>query len=123
MAFTERPYFRIVTGGVGLTANDTKTEFTLGEKLEYNINITDQASATVPVSGIGPVKFISFESVSAFTVTISTAGDPLVFGVDKVFLFTPTANFMAGVTGVEVSTASTTAQEVRVKVIGTVVTA
>lgn len=127
MAIVQTPTIRTVISGDGITALDKSTTFTLLEKLETTRQLIDtEGDVEIDFSYIDKVKSFYFESTGVFTVTIEHTSDDLIpvvstipFEVDGgVFRFDPTAAMQTAITGLTLSTSSTTAISVNIRIYG-----
>ena len=77
--------------------------WTLQEKLCYDITLNDD-SKVITFAHISDMKSISFSGDGTFIVAITAGGNTISFEIDSgIFLFTPTAVFMATVTQIQIT--------------------
>ena len=119
MATTNPNLIVSLTGDTFVTKLDKEKSWSGGTKLEQNYSIRDtDGSQVIDISDLENITMMIFESSSAFTVSITAGGSTLAIPVDNIFLFDPTATFVATITNISISTTLTTDITIQVRIYG-----
>ena len=110
---------RRITGYGSVTALNATTSWTYSDKLEVDfVGNSSDGARTIDLTNINDIVFMSFESDSAFTLTITAGGNTIAFGVNDIFEFSPTDVFEATITSLTVTSLSASDTTISVRLYG-----
>jgi hypothetical protein len=116
MAIAQNPSFRIILSGDNITAVDSSTSFTLGQKVEIINSIKDtDGDVAIELSLIDDIEVLAFYSTGAFNVKF----DSNVIAVSAGWLtLQTTQTWLDTITTIAINTATTTDIDVYVYAYG-----
>jgi len=88
-----------LAGEGSVTRLNKEVTFTVDEKLEKTITITNETE-TIDYSFITSPKLFIFEGTGSFVVSVTHDGSTIDFEITDSWTFMPTASFMANVTDI-----------------------
>jgi hypothetical protein len=118
------PQIRIQLSGTDVTAMDVSSSWTLANKVEKIFTLTaSDGSQTLDFSNISNVNLLVFYSASDFIITLNQFDSvdesiPLIINGGVPFVLPTTEAFIDSLSSIQISTTSTTNQDITIRAYG-----
>lgn len=104
-----------LVGEEQVTKLNSKTTFTVDEKLEKTINLNN-SSEVIDYSYIDDPYLFIFEGSGEFNVAITAGGNTITYAIDNSYIFTPTSSFASTISNITISETSSVDVVVNVRI-------